>query len=160
MRNRTTDAAMLLIPAMLLGAGCSEQPPALPEDTGPGMMAEDTPDPTPDPGIDFAAEQAAAEAEARAAIADYQRDMQAGIEELNAQIDGLRERASEMAGVARAEMDTTIVELEVQRDAFIHRLERVAEYAAVAWDDVRRGLDEAWDDLARSVRAAEERLDD
>lgn len=151
----TTSAVLLTVPALLL-AGCSEQTPALPEDAGESVLAEDGADPANDP----TEEAGDAVDEAGATIADYQRNMRASVEALNDQIDGLRDRASDMTGEARSAIDATITELEVQRDAFLDQLNSAAEYTTVAWDDVRRGLDEAWDELSQSVQSAVERFDD
>ena len=149
----TTSVVLLTIPCVLL-AGCSEQTPALPEDAGESILAEDGTDRTRDAGE--AAREAAREAEA--AVEDYQRNMRASVEALNEQIDGLRERASTMTGDARTAIDNAITDLEVQRDAFIDRLNQAGTDTATAWDDVRRGLDEAWDELSESVRSAVERF--
>jgi len=97
---------------------------------------------------DYAADQYAA----------FKDTMSDRIDGVNAQIQQLRDRASEMSESARGEINAAIESLESQRDQLQSRLSEAADTTGDAWGDVKDGLENAWTDLENAADRATDRF--
>lgn len=94
-------------------------------------------------------------AEQYAAFKDTMSDR---IDDVNSQIEKLRNRASDMSESARGEINAAIDSLEAQRDQLQNRLSEAADTTGDAWADVKSGLESAWTDLESAADRAVDRF--
>jgi hypothetical protein len=86
--------------------------------------------------------------------AEFQKKLEAKLDELDGKIIMLRAKGRNLEGTARASWDQKMAELDVKRDAARAKLNKVVDSSAEAWDDVKRGAESAWDDLDQAFRDA------
>lgn len=85
---------------------------------------------------------------------DFQRSLEARLEELDAEIAKLREKGGNLKDQAAATFKMKMAELETKRDAARAKLAEVGQSSAEAWKDVRNGAESAWDELDKAFREA------
>lgn len=89
---------------------------------------------------------------------EYVRKLQAKLDEWNADIDRLAVKAA----LAEAELKTQYSdEIEMLRNKQIEarvKLEAMQEASENAWEDMRSGLDIAWDAISEAVSSAKSRF--
>ena len=89
---------------------------------------------------------------------EYVRKLQAKLDEWNADIDRLAIKAA----LAEAELKTQYSdEIEMLRNKQIEarvKLEAMQEASESAWEDMRSGLDIAWDAISEAVSSAKSRF--
>ncbi len=89
---------------------------------------------------------------------EYVRKLQAKLDEWNADIDRLAVKAA----LAEAELKTQYSdEIEMLRNKQIEarvKLEAMQEASESAWEDMRSGLDIAWDAISEAVSSAKSRF--
>lgn len=85
---------------------------------------------------------------------DFQRSLEARLEELDAEIAKLREKGGNLKDQAAATFKMKMAELETKRDAARAKLAEVGQSSAEAWKDVRKGAESAWDELDKAFREA------
>lgn len=89
---------------------------------------------------------------------EYVRKLQAKLDEWNADIDRLAVKAA----LAEAELKTQYSEeIEMLRNKQIEarvKLEALQEASEGAWEDMRSGLDIAWDAISEAVSSAKSRF--
>ncbi len=89
---------------------------------------------------------------------EYVRKLQAKLDEWNAEIDRLAVKAA----LAEAELKTQYSsEIEMLRNKQIEarvKLEALQEASGGAWEDMRSGLDMAWDALSEAISSATSRF--
>ena len=87
---------------------------------------------------------------------DFQKNLDARLNELDAKIVKLREKGRNLKDQAKANWDQKMAELETKRDATRAKLAEVGHASAEAWKDVQKGVQSAWDELVKALRDAAE----
>ena len=85
---------------------------------------------------------------------DFQKNLDARLNELDAKIAKLREKGRNLKDKAKADWDQKMAELETKRDATRAKLAEVGHASAEAWKDVQKGVKSAYDELNKSFHDA------
>ena len=85
---------------------------------------------------------------------EFQKKLEAQLNELDAKIAKLREKGRDLKDEAKANWDRKMADLETKRDAARAKLAEVGHSSAEAWKDVRKGAQSAWDELDKAFRDA------
>lgn len=85
-------------------------------------------------------------------------EMEARLDELDAEIRKLKAEADRQGAAARARMREEIRKLEAQQDEAHDRLRRMRDAGAAAFEDMMKGAEDAWKALADSVQQARKRF--
>jgi len=85
---------------------------------------------------------------------EFQKKLEAQLNELDAKIARLREKGRDLKDEAKANWDRKMADLEKKREAARAKLAEVGHSSAEAWKDVRKGAQSAWDELDKSFRDA------
>lgn len=78
--------------------------------------------------------------------------------QLQADINRLEAKADEVDAETRLRYQAEIVDLKRRRDEADRKLEQLMTSSGNAWNDLRAGVEHAWDNLADAVRRAEARF--
>lgn len=89
---------------------------------------------------------------------EYVERLKDGIDRLNGEIDQLQARAERATEDVKGQYRDHVADLVVKRDAIKGRLVELKEASGTAWDDVKAGIDSAWEALGESVAAAKSRF--
>jgi uncharacterized coiled-coil DUF342 family protein len=89
---------------------------------------------------------------------EYVRRMQAKLEEWNADIDALTAKGSEVSAELRSEYRQQIEALKVKQAAARQKLEELQNSGGNAWEDLKAGVDLAWDAINEAVDSARSRF--
>lgn len=84
----------------------------------------------------------------------YQQQLQAKLEEWQAEIDKLRAKAKGAAADSQAEYNKQIDELQSRQDEATQKLAELQEASEGAWEQLKSGTEKAWNDLSEAVSAA------
>jgi len=124
--------------------GCDRQPVSAP----PGKVTSE--DVRRDAGhaLDTAAQYS------EQAKEEFQKKLEVRLQELDVEIAKLREQGSDLKDDAKVRWDRKLAELETKREAASAKLAEVADSTAMAWKDVQKGAQAAWDDLEQAFREA------
>jgi TolA-binding protein len=90
----------------------------------------------------------------RQTMEDFQKKLEAQLDDLDAKIEKLREKGRDLNGEARANWDRKMVDLEKKREAARDKLAEVGHSSAEAWKDVQKGAQSAWDELDKAFHDA------
>jgi hypothetical protein len=85
---------------------------------------------------------------------EFQKKLEAQLNELDAKIAKLREKGRDLKDEAKANWDRKMGELETKRKAVGAKLAEVGHASAEAWKDIKKGAQSAYDDLDRAFRDA------
>ena len=85
---------------------------------------------------------------------EFQKDLDARLSELDAEIAKLREKGRDLKDKGKATWDQKLPELQAKRDAARAKLAEVRDSSAGAWKDLRKGAQSAYDDLDTAFRDA------
>jgi LPS O-antigen subunit length determinant protein (WzzB/FepE family) len=85
---------------------------------------------------------------------DFQKNLDARLNELDAKIAKLREKGRNLKDKAKANWDQKMAELETKREAARAKLAEVGHASTEAWKDVQKGVQSAWDELDQAFRNA------
>ena len=85
---------------------------------------------------------------------EFQKKLEAQLNELDAKIAKLREKGRDLKDEAKVKWDRKMTELETKREAASAKLAEVGHSSAEAWKDVQKGAQSAWDDLDKAFRDA------
>lgn len=88
----------------------------------------------------------------------YADKLRAEIEEWNAEIGLLRAKAKSATADTRVEYERHINDLERRRDDLDAKLEEVSRSGSGAWEDIKRGADQAWKEMSDAVKNAVNRF--
>jgi len=89
--------------------------------------------------------------------AAYERKLQAQVDECSAEIDRIK-AAQALAGAdAKFALEQQLKDLEAQFDATQRKLHELKEADENAWEDVKAGIDIAWDSMAAALKRASHR---
>ena len=135
----------LLIPAGLLTVSGCEQKPA--EQTPERVTSEDV-----HRDVGQAAKTAAEFSQQTKE--EFQKTLEARLQELDAEIAKLREKGRDLKIEAKSNWDQQMIELESKRDAARAKLAEVGSASAEAWKDAQKGAQSAWDELEKAFHDA------
>ena len=85
---------------------------------------------------------------------EFQKKLDARLNEVDADIAKLREKGRDLKDEAKTNWDQKMAELETKRDAARVKLTEVNHASAEAWKDIRQGAQLAWNDLDDAFRDA------
>jgi uncharacterized coiled-coil DUF342 family protein len=89
---------------------------------------------------------------------EYVRKMHSKLDQLNAEIDVLAAKADQAKAEAHAEYDKQIETLRSKRDHAKKRMDELQQSGEGAWEDLKAGVEMAWDALGEAVRSARSRF--
>ena len=89
---------------------------------------------------------------------EYVRKMHSKLDHWNAEIDKLAARANQSKAEIRAEYGKQIEELQPKRDEAKNKLERLQNAGEGAWEDMKAGVEMAWDAIGEAVDSAKSRF--
>lgn len=89
---------------------------------------------------------------------EYVRKMHLKLDQLNAEIDVLAAKADRAEADARAEYHKQIESLRGKRDHARKRMDELQQSGEGAWEDLKAGVDMAWDALGEAVSSAKSRF--
>lgn len=85
---------------------------------------------------------------------EFVEQMKARLDEWNAEIDALSERARRAGAEAQTRYQEDIERLKQRRDETRRRLEALQFAGEAAWDSLQQGLEEAWELMRKAWRDA------
>lgn len=85
---------------------------------------------------------------------EYVRKMHSKLDHWNAEIDKLATKASQSKTEMRAEYDKHVEELRTKRDEAKNNLERLQSAGEGAWEDMKAGVEMAWDAIGEAIDSA------
>ena len=134
----------LMLAGLLAASGCEQKP----ADRTPGKVTSE--DVVRDAGqaVKTAVEFSQQTKE------EFQKNLEARLKDLDAEIAKLREKGSNLKGEAKANWDQKMAALETKREAARVKLSEVGDASAEAWSDVQKGAQSAWDELDNAFRDA------
>ncbi len=85
---------------------------------------------------------------------DYEKEIEAKLDELGKDIDKLGDKADELGGEAETEIDQAIdkADLEEKREAAENKLEELKSASAETWEDVKPEVDKAVDEFENAYQ--------
>jgi flagellar hook-basal body complex protein FliE len=88
----------------------------------------------------------------------YAQKFEAKLDQWRAEIDKLQAKAKEASADTKLKYQEEIDELRAKQKKAEQKLDQLGEARGKAWEDVKSGVDAAWDDLENAVRNAAERF--
>ena len=88
----------------------------------------------------------------------YVEKMKAQLDQWNAELDRLEARRAEAEADTRLEIERQLASLRSQRDETRTKLRELESASDAAFDDLRRGVDHAWDSMSQAFREAMSRF--
>lgn len=89
---------------------------------------------------------------------EYIQSLQNEIDEWNKEIDRLTARAGRVDADYRLELQGQIDSLKQQRAAIEGQIEELSTSSAEAWEDLKKGIDSAWEKMNEAVKSAAHRF--
>ena len=89
---------------------------------------------------------------------DFVRKMHAKLDQWNAEIDALSEKANQAEREARAEYQKQLETLRSKRDHAHSKLNALESASESAWHDLKAGVELAWESVSEAVRSATARF--
>ena len=80
------------------------------------------------------------------------------IDEWNAEIDKLKDKADKVEAESRVEYHKYIEDLSEYRKEAEQKLAEIREAGEGAWEDLKSGVQSAWDSMEEALRAARSRF--
>ena len=84
----------------------------------------------------------------------YVKKMHAKLDEWNAEIDKLKAKADQAEAESRIEYQNQIEDLQDKRTEAKKKLSQVKEAGEGAWEDLKSGVQDAWDAMDKAVKSA------
>jgi uncharacterized coiled-coil DUF342 family protein len=84
----------------------------------------------------------------------YVKKVQAKLDEWNAEIDKLEAKARAAQADAQIDLQQRVAELRSKRDEMTVKLQRLRDATEGAWEDLKAGLELAWEALGEAVHSA------
>jgi predicted nucleic acid-binding Zn-ribbon protein len=94
---------------------------------------------------------AAAQGDFAKTVEDYRHSTQANLDDLNKKIDTLDAKAQTLKGKPKADLQTSLGEIRVKRDALVLDRKALESTTATAWDGTKARLDKEWTELKALV---------
>jgi len=89
---------------------------------------------------------------------EFVRKMHAKLDQWNAEIDTLKAKADSAEAEARAEYHKQLETLRSKRDDARHKLNELESSGENAWEDLKAGVELAWESVSEAVRSATSRF--
>lgn len=89
---------------------------------------------------------------------EYVRKMHSKLDLWNAEIDKLSAKADHASAEARAEYHKHMDDLRAKRDAAHKRLDEIRQTGEGAWEDMKAGVEMAWDAIGEAIDSAKSRF--
>ena len=86
--------------------------------------------------------------------AEFQEKLEARLKTLDAEIEKLREKGSNLKDEAKVNWERKMADLETKREIARTKLAEVRDSSGEAWKDVQKGAQAAWDDLDKAFQDA------
>ena len=90
---------------------------------------------------------------------EYLQQLKTKLDEWNAEIDVLEEKAGRLAAEAKQRYDKQIEEAKARRDELQDKLAELTQAGDAAWDDLKSGIDLAWEALSNAVSSAKSKFE-
>jgi len=88
----------------------------------------------------------------------YKQKLNAKLKEFDAEIDKMAAQAESANADAKASFQNQLKTLRDQRDALNEKLADIGEANASAFQEMQKGVEKAWDDLASAVKTARDKF--
>ena len=85
---------------------------------------------------------------------EFVQKMHLQLDKLNAEIDSLAEKAGQAKTDTRDEYLKTVESLRSKRDNTREQLKKLQEASGDAWDDLKDGVEAAWESLGAAIQSA------
>lgn len=82
---------------------------------------------------------------------EYQKKLEAQLQEWDAQLDQLKVRAQEAQANVRVKIEEELESLKAQRAAVQGKLDELRSRSENAWEDLKDGAEKAWSDLGDAI---------
>jgi LPS O-antigen subunit length determinant protein (WzzB/FepE family) len=135
---------MLMLAGLFAALGCERKP----ADRPPGKVTSE------DVRRDAGQAVKTAEVYSQQTKEEFQKHLDARLNELDAKIAKLREKGRGLKDEAKANWEQKMAKLETKRKAASVKLAAVRHSTAEAWKDVQKGAQSAYDDLDKAFRDA------
>ncbi len=134
----------LMLTGLLAALGCERKP----ADRTPGKVTSEDMHRDAGQAVTTAAEYSQQTKD------EFQKKLEAQLNELDAKIGKLREKGGNLKDKAKANWDQKMTELETKRKAANAKMVEVGHSSAEAWKDVQKGAQSAYDELDKAFRDA------
>tara|TARA_R110002012_G_scaffold108849_2_gene251812 strand:- start:13868 stop:14212 length:345 start_codon:yes stop_codon:yes gene_type:complete len=88
----------------------------------------------------------------------YAEKFQARLDQWRAEIDKFQAKAKEASADTKLKYQREVDELRAKQKDAEMKLDELGEAQGKAWEDVKSGVESAWDDLGKAVRRAADRF--
>ena len=88
----------------------------------------------------------------------YLEKLKAKLDEWNAQIDKLKAKAAQSKADAKIEIEKHVGDLETRRREVENKIQHLVQASGPAWEDLKGGVQSAWNKLDEAVRSATEKF--
>lgn len=88
----------------------------------------------------------------------YLKKAHAKLDEWNADLEKMKAKLSAADADARIKLNESVEELEAQRDEMKKKLVELERASEEAWEDIRDGMESAWNRVAASIKDATDRF--
>lgn len=89
---------------------------------------------------------------------EYIRKMHSRLDQLNSEIDKLVTRKNQLHETGHSEFNKQMEELRHRRDEAREKLSHLQGASENAWEDIKCGLDMAWESISQAVESARSRF--
>jgi DNA repair exonuclease SbcCD ATPase subunit len=89
---------------------------------------------------------------------DYEKQLKARLREWQAQIEVFRARADQAEAEQKIAYREEIDSLQQRKQGLQQKLEELQESGGAAWDDIKTGVDRAWQELDDALARGRERF--
>ena len=135
---------VLLLAGLVAVVGCEQKP----ADRTPGKVTSEDVRRDAGQAVNTAVEFS------QQAKEEFQKNLDARLKNMDAEIAKLREKGRDLKGEAKVKWDQKLADLETKRDAARAKLAEVGQSSAEAWKDVQKGAQSAWDELDKAFQDA------
>ena len=135
---------ILMLAGLFAAIGCEQKP----ADRTPGKVTSEDVRRDTGQAVKTAAEYS------RQTKEDFQKKLEAQLNELDAKIAKLREKGRDLKDDAKVQWDQKMSDLEKKREAARAKLTEVGQSSADAWEDVQKGAQSAWDEVEKAFHEA------
>ncbi|MCA9483591.1 MAG: coiled coil domain-containing protein [Nitrospina sp.] len=89
---------------------------------------------------------------------EYQRKLEAKIDEWSAELEVLKAKANSAQADARIKYQQELQELNSRLNELRQKRDRLKTSGEDAWEDIKAGVDKAWDSLSEGLKSAASRF--
>lgn len=89
---------------------------------------------------------------------EFIRSLHSKLDQWNHEIDALVAKKDSLDASARTELNARLADLRIQRERAMAQLSTFQEAGENAWQDMKSGLELAWDALAQALASAKSRF--